>query len=383
MEIKNLKKAAERIIKAVTNKENIILYGDADLDGVASVIILKEAIQNLGGQAPHIYFLDREEEEYGLNKTALDYLKQFSPALLITLDCGVSNFEEVKLAKKLKLEVLVVDHHEVLKKLPAVKIIVNPKQKGDRSSFKQLATAGIVFKLVQLILKEKLTQSLKNSFLELAALATIADMMPEEEDNKTIVAEGLASLKETWRPGLQAFFDTEELKKAASTKMIAQKIIAALNIADAQEHLNATYLVLTSPSLPEAQKMAENLFEKRRQKQETIKRITEEAEGRAMRRKSEPLVFEGDASWPRVLLGAVASRLFNKLQKPTFIFKKTAEVSKGSVRTPKDLNSVELMEKCAKCLLTYGGHARASGFTVKNENLEKFRSCLIEYLENR
>ena len=137
MEIKNLKRAAGRIKRAIKNKEKIILYGDADLDGAASVIILKESIKNLGGKVARVYFPDREKEGYGLNQKALNLLKKEAPALLILLDCGISNFKEIKLAKKLSLKVIIIDHHEVLEKLPEAEIIIDPKQPGDKYSFKE------------------------------------------------------------------------------------------------------------------------------------------------------------------------------------------------------------------------------------------------------
>ena len=132
-EIKNLNKAAERIKKAIKRKERIIIYGDADMDGVSSVIILKECIMSLGRPADSgspvsaVYFPDRETEGYGINKDALNYLKKYAPALFITVDLGIGNFEEIKLAKRLGFEVMIVDHHEVLKKLPSASIIVNPR----------------------------------------------------------------------------------------------------------------------------------------------------------------------------------------------------------------------------------------------------------------
>ena len=159
-EIKNLKKAADRILKAIKKKEKIILYGDADLDGTASVIITEEAIRNLGGTISAFYFPDRETEGYGLTEKALDLLKKESPALLIVLDCGIGNVKEVSLAKKLGFKVVIIDHHEALDKLPSAEIIVDPKQKSDKYPFKKLACAGIAFKLAEAVLGKKMTESL-------------------------------------------------------------------------------------------------------------------------------------------------------------------------------------------------------------------------------
>jgi len=406
-EIKNLKKAANRIKKAIRNNERIILYGDADLDGVASVIILKETLKNLDSEEIAIYFPDREIEGYGITKDGLNSLTKFAPALLIAFDLGIGNFREVKLARKLGLEVVIIDHHEVLDKLPEAEIIVDPKQKGDRYPFKGLATAGICFKLSEILLAERMTENftrqnfarqnlggLRKSFLELVALATIADMMPQDNDNKIFIEAGLSSLENSWRPGLKVFSRivdetaavspprrcarVNETKNYRNNKELSQKIISALNVTDFQKnHLNETYLLLTLSSFEEAEILAKNLIEKSYQRQEKIREITREAEERVLKKISDTIVFEGDELWPLTLSGAVASRICRLYKKPTFIFNKQNSESVGAVRTPSEINSVALMKKCKKYLINYGGHPQASGFRIKNENLEKFKQCLL------
>lgn len=378
MEIKNLKKTAQRILEAINNKEKIILYGDADLDGVTSVIILKESIRNLGGEATKVYFPDRETEGYGLNQKALNLLKNEKPALLILLDCGISNFEETKLAKKLGLKVIIIDHHEVLDKLPEAEIIVDPKQPRDKYPFKGLANAGIVFKLSELLFGKNFSQQLRESFLELVALATIADMMPQIDENKILIEDGLDSLKKTFRPGLKVFQEMNNINYW-SIKEIAQRIIWALNSSEKKENLNSTYLFLTSNDEKNAEILAKDLLEKSYQRQAKIREITSEVEERAVKKISDPLVFEGSALWRLSLLGAVASRICQKYRKPTFIFKKGEKESVGAVRTPLNINGVEAMKSYSALLKTFGGHALAAGFTIKNDNLEQFRECLIKY----
>ena len=383
MEIRNLKKVAERIKRAIKNKEKIILYGDADLDGVSSVIILKESIKNLGGLSTKVYFPDRESEGYGLNQKALNLFKKEAPALLILLDCGISNFKEIKLAKKLGLKVIVIDHHEVLGKLPDAEIIVDPKQPKDRYPFKNLANTGLVFKLSQALFGKKFSQQLKESFLELTALATIADMMPQTDDNKVFIEEGLNSLKKTFRPGLKVFQEIDDDLKYRSIKEISQRIISALNSSEREKHLNKTYLLLTSGDKKTAKALAEDLLEKSRQKKIRIKDITEQAEKMALKKTSEPIIFEGDESWQLILLGAVASRICQKFKKPTFLFKRQKKESKGAVRTPSNVNGVEAMKNCSKSLKGFGGHPLAGGFTVENKNLEEYKNCLVKYFRER
>ncbi len=380
LEIKNLKKAAKRILKAIKDKENIVLYGDADLDGATSVIILEETIKNLGGKVAAIYFPDREREGYGISEIGLNYLKKSAPALFVALDCGIGNFKEVARAKKLGFEVVIVDHHEVLDKLPEAKIIVDPKQKGDRFPFKGLANAGIAFKLSELILKNKMADVLRKNFLELVAVATIADMMPQESENKTFIKEGLESLENSWRPGIRAFLEMEPFKNYFSLNQKVSKIISILNVRDVKNRLPASFRLLASFSSEEAKGIIKELLIKSEIRKEKIEEIINEIEKRTAE-KPESIIFEGDTAFELSLISSVASFLCQKYQKPTFLFKKLVKESQGTVRTPAGTNSVALMKKCSKHLLTYGGHPLASGFRVKNENLEHFKECLIEALK--
>lgn len=378
--IKNIDKATERIKKAVSNKERIILYGDSDLDGVSSVIILEEAIKNLGGEVCAAVFPDRENDGYGINEKALEFLKDKSPALFITLDLGIGNIKEVETAKKFGFEVIIVDHHEPLNGVPDTPIIVNPKQKDDDYPFKGLANAGIALKLSLEILGDKISENLKKGFFELAALATIADMVPQVDGNKEILEEGLSSFENTFRPALRAFLDILNSSYRSKEETL-QRIISALGAAESKDYKNEAYFLLTCPDFTECREMAQSLIDKYLLKQRKIKEIAEEVERRISKKPDSPIIFEGDIAWKLILAGPVASIMCQKYQKPTFIFKKGGKESCGSVRTQKGVNSVEAMKTCQDILLTFGGHAQASGFRLKNENLEKFEKCLEKYFE--
>jgi len=381
IEIKNLKKVANRIKKAIKSKEKIIVYGDADLDGVSSVIILKESIKNLGGESSVVYFPEREKEGYGITEKALNYLKKYAPALLISLDCGICNFREVKIAKKMGFEVIIIDHHEVLDKLPEASIIVDPKQKGDKYPFKQFANAGLAFKLSELLFEKKIPESLRKSFLELAGLATIADMMPRVGENEIIIADGLNFLESSWRPGIQALLELEHFKSFGLIQKV-YKINSLLNIQDVKNKVPAAFRLLTSSSKNEAQKLAEELFKKGIQRKERIKEIIEEIEMKISGKETDPIVFEGSVGWGLALLGVAASILCRKYRKPVFLYKKGGIESQGGIRAPSEFNLVEAMKGFSKKLITYGGHPQAAGFKIKNENLEEFKEHLFEYFIN-
>ena len=379
VKIKNLEKAAERIKQAVANNERIILYGDSDLDGISSVVILEEAIKSLGGQIDSAFFPDRENDGYGINLNALNTLKDKAPALLITLDLGIGNINEVDVANKMGFEILIVDHHETLSGIPNESIVVDPKQPADDYPFKGLANVGITFNLCGELLQDNLSQNLKNSFLELSALGTIADMVPQVDQNEKIIEEGLRSLKNTFRPALRAFLDI--LGEGAVFEGSLGKIISALNAAESVNFENESYSLLICSDKRKCKETAQKLIDKNRYKQQQVKNIIQEIERRVSQKPDEPIIFEGDPSWHLILAGSVASTICQKYNKPAFIYKKMDQESCGSVRNPKGTNSVEAMKTCSDFLLTYGGHAQASGFRVKNKDLEKFEKCLNDFFK--
>lgn len=380
MKIKNIEEAAERIRQAAANKEKIIIYGDSDMDGIASVVILGEAIKNLGGNVIAAVFPDREKDGYGLNMKALEFLKDKAPAMLITLDLGIGNVKEIKIANELGFEVIVVDHHLPLQSLPEASIIVDPQQEGDASGFSYLCNAGLTYKLIEDVLQNNFSDSLRQSFLELVALATISDMVPQIGDNEVYIQKGLKSLVKTFRPGLQSFLDN--MGEGYVAKGGFMKIISALNASESINFENESYKLLTSSSYEECRDITERLLGKVQLKQETIKMIVAEIEKR-VNKNPEAIVFEGDPAWRLVLAGPVASIISQEYKKPTFIFKKEDKESCGSVRIFSDeQNSVDAMKTCSDILITYGGHPKASGFRVKTENLEEFKRRLIEYFKN-
>jgi single-stranded-DNA-specific exonuclease len=386
MEIKNLNKAAKRIIKAINSpageKEKIILYGDADLDGAASVIILEETIKTLGGKIEHIYFPDREVEGYGINKKALEEIKNFAPALLIAVDLGIGNFEEVEIAKKMGFEVIIVDHHEILGKIPKADIVVDPKQKGDKYPFKFFAAAGLAFKLSQEILGKQMTESLQDSFLEIVALATIADMMPQTDDNLELTEKGSRLIPNSWRPGIKAFFEIKEINDDCFEKEMIGKIVTLLNVKHIEDRFPAPYKVLKANSTEEAKSIIKILLQKRIQKRENLNFMVEEMEKNISKNPEKKIIFQ-EYSDDLNLLGSSASVICNNHQKPTFIYREKDGNYQGVTRMPEGLNGIEAMQQCKDLFITFGGHPGAGGFTIKKENFEEFKKCVEKYFDER
>lgn len=382
MEIKNLTQAASRIKKAAEHKERIILYSDSDLDGISALIILREAIKSVGGHVAADVFPNREHDGYGITEKALAELTHFAPALLVVTDLGISNFEEVRRARKLGFEVIIIDHHEILESVPEANIVVDPKQPGDEYPFKFFAACGLAFLVAKAMLGPKLSPALERSFLELAALGTVADMMPRQQDNLLIIEQGTDAFFESWRPGIRAFLEREEELVRESRQIAMEQMIGLLNVRDVADGYPGGFRLLTTESMEEARAMVEDFSQQTKIRRERVRQLAQEVRKRIASKKDEPLVFEGDESFDYELLGSVASIITNEEVKPVFLFKKREDGSLGSARAPSGFNTVQAMEQCKDLLERYGGHPPASGFRLKNENLEKFRASLAAYFKN-
>ncbi len=376
--IKNLQKAATRIQKAILHQENIIVVGDVDPDGVASTIILKETVEALGGEVKYCYFPDYFQEGHGLSRTALEFLASYQPGLIILVDLGIGNYEEVEWAKKQGFQVVIIDHHQVLK-MPLAEVVVNPQQSGETYPFREFSAGGLVYKLAQVMLKGYPRQAeLERNFSELAMISTIADMMPLREDNEGIVEEGMKNLPLTNRPALQNLLKryvphTHSLGEAVRT------IIGVLNVSQLGEyHLAESFLLLTSKKTEEIDNLIWQLEERVQQRREERDRVVKGVEEKIAGQ--EPaFVFEGGKDWLFPVAGSAASVLVKRYQRPVFLYFQGPEISRGSVRAPEGIDSVKLMEKCQELLLNFGGHPRASGFRLETKNLEKFKTCLKKH----
>lgn len=379
-EIKDFGKLVRRLNKALKNKELIILYGDSDMDGTVAIIILKEIIDNLGGESPIVYFSDRKRAEQGLNPEGLEFLKNRAPALLILLDCGTSNAKEIKLAQKIGFEVILIDHHDISERLSA-KIIVNPKQGDKESPFYYLAAAGLALKIAEEMLGKKFSGILKEDILGLAAMATLIDLVPEIGENIKILREGLPMLENSWRPAIKALFTSEITKRCISTREIATKIGKITNITDKEDdYLNKIYVLLNSKSEKEANLRLEELLKMASDRQEKIVFFIEELKTKiASNNDKMPIIFEDLNSCPFPILSVVASRTSTSFMKPTFIFTKEKKENWGSYRMPLGENGINAISSCAKFLRRYGGHQAVGGFYFEDKNKEKIKECLVKY----
>ncbi len=262
--------------------------------------------------------------------------------------------------------------------LPGAYAIVNPKQEGEEHCLRELCAGGLTYKLVGALFSSAQRAFEPEQFLELAMLATIFDRVPMTEINKKIVEQGILVLPRTERKGLRVLMDASGLE-LFDEQAICQKIISPLSAANCKNHKNKAFLLLTECVSGRAKKAAEELLERSRKKKEGVREIIQEIEDRGDL--SASIVFEGDRDWTLALAGTVSSRICQEYRRPVFIYHRGEKHSQGSVRTPKEIDAIELMASCSGLLLNYGGHPRAAGFGLDNENIEAFKSCLIENLK--
>lgn len=396
--MKGMRKAVDRIIKAVENKEKIVIYGDYDADGICSSVILATLFKEAGANFD-VYIPDRFKEGYGLNQKSLKRIINLKTKLLITVDCGITDFEEIEYINKINIDVIVVDHHLVPEKPPKAFSIIDPKQKDDKYPFKFLSAAGVVFKLVQALLnkryfKSKIKEGFEKWLLDLVAISTVADMMPLVDENRILVKYGLYVLSRTKRKGLKKlmevskispFFDKKELVTNLTVDALAFVLGPRINAASRMDHANTSYKLLIGEKDREVEELANILNKHNRDRQKEVASIVNKIRKRILSqdKKDIPfLIFEGDKDWSPGLVGIVASKLTEEFYRPTFVYTiLNKEKSRGSCRSIPEINIVEAMKSCKDLLSEFGGHAAAGGYELLNKNLENFKNCLNDYIK--
>ncbi len=382
LKLKNLDKVIERIKSTSQNKGRVVIYADSDMDGIVSAIILNEIFKSLNdcyndSEYIQFYFPCREIERYGLNNIALDFLAKFAPADLFTLDCGIGNFAEIDRAKELGFEVIVIDHHQILGRLPNALIIVDPHQEGEEYYFKEFANAGLMVKLAQEMITD---QKRLNDIFALGALATIADRVPQIGENLEITQKGLSVLKNLDRLGFRTLLRHTE-PDLDSLDDINLRIINPLNVAARIGKVSQTFLLLNSQDPVECEEIVKNLLEISRRKFEEKNKIINDVVLRVEKYQSFPpdFIFEGSKDWDAAAIGSACSDILKKYSRPVFLYKINENESSGSARLPKEYNGVKALEFCKDYLMAYGGHPPACGYSFKNENEKNFKDNLEKY----
>lgn len=376
--IKDMDKAVSRIQQAVEEGEPIVIFGDYDVDGVSATAILFECLSNQGAQV-RCKLPSRDGGGYGLNKEILKGLADKGYTLVVTVDNGIAAVEEADYARELGIDLVITDHHLPGEKLPDAVAVVDPNRADDESPFKFLCGAGVAFKLCA-ALEGCDPAELLDMFGELAALGTIADVMPLTGENRTLVREGLAVLQETMRPGLQALLENAGYAgKPVTAETVSYGLAPRLNAAGRMDTAAVALKLLLCENEEQAAGIAARLSEINAERQQTEQQILAAAlqtiQADPARAHDRVLVVAGEG-WHPGVIGIVASRLMERYGRPAIVISTENGEGRGSGRAPSGFNLHGALAACSSCLIRSGGHAAAAGLLVEEEKIGAFRAAI-------
>lgn len=376
--IKDMDKAVARIQRAVEEGEPIVIFGDYDVDGVSATAILFECLSNQGAQV-RCKLPSRDGGGYGLNKDILKGLADKGYTLVVTVDNGIAAVEEADYARELGIDLVITDHHLPGEKLPDAVAVVDPNRADDESPFKFLCGAGVAFKLCA-ALEGCDPAELLDMFGELAALGTIADVMPLTGENRTLVREGLAVLQETMRPGLQALLENAGYAgKPVTAETVSYGLAPRLNAAGRMDTAAVALKLLLCENEEQAAGIAARLGEINAERQQTEQQILAAAlqtiQADPARAHDRVLVVAGEG-WHPGVIGIVASRLMERYGRPAIVISTENGEGRGSGRAPAGFNLHRALAACSSCLIRSGGHAAAAGLLVEEEKIGAFRAAI-------
>lgn len=385
--------AVEAILSAIKEKKKIFIHGDYDVDGVCATSLLFDYLYRELKANVLPYIPSRFDEGYGMTDTSIGQIISEGGELVITVDCGVKDIELIKKYKKTnpELKFIVTDHHTMLQDEKGKDIVsedaiavIHPNHPKSKYPFKEICGSAVAWKLVCAI-SEKLNKSIlrDDRYLELVALATVCDVMPLVEENRTIVKFGLEKLKNTEIVGLKILMlDAGILPEKLEAYHLGFVIGPRINAAGRLEHAMDALRLFTTQDPAKAKEYSDNLSALNAKRQDMTKELIEKAEEQIENiGKDKKLYFVWGEDWPEGIVGLVAGKLTEKYNRPVLIASKTAKEVKGSARSVSALNIIEIITENEKILERFGGHSQAAGFTLKHENLETFIKNLQERAE--
>lgn len=382
MLLKDMDRAVLRVTRALKRGETIAVYGDYDVDGITATCLLTDCLTRLGGRV-RSYIPDRLEEGYGLNQEAVLHLAQQGVTLIITVDCGITAAREVEFARELGIDVVITDHHECKQAIPEAAAVVDPHRPDCPYPFKGLAGVGVALKLAMAAAGPDRAGLVFREYADLAAVGTVADVMPMTGENRTIVQTGLAALAHPRRVGLAQLMDEAGLgDKPVTSVSIGYTLAPRINAAGrmGQADLAAELLLTRDPGRAAA--LAQELCALNRERQTIECEIFQECVQRLERRPQSGVILLADKHWHQGVVGIVASRLTEKYSCPAFMVCLDQGMGKGSCRSWGGVNLFHLLTQCQDLLEGFGGHAMAAGFTVREENIpaleRRLRQLVLE-----
>lgn len=380
LEIKDMEKAAKIIEKAIDDGDKITVYGDYDCDGITATAILYGYLEAMGAEAD--WYLPGRDEGYGLNNAAIDKIAESGTKLIVTVDNGISAFEEAKYIKKKGMELVITDHHQPSEELPDALAVVNPHRKDDSSSCTDLAGCGVALKLVMAM--EGDTSNILEQYSPLAALGTVADLVPLWGENRVIVKDGINTMPMTENEGLRLLLQKCGLleKEEITSSDLGFILCPRINAAGRLDHPKTAEELLLSDNPRMLPQMAESLMLINSQRQELEKEIFSQIEAEAVKNPKitrERVIVVSGEGWNHGVIGLVASRLLGRYDKPVIVITKEGETARGSCRSINGFSVFELLTAMSDLLLKFGGHEKAGGFSVRTEDIEKLTGQIYDY----
>jgi single-stranded-DNA-specific exonuclease len=372
--MKDMDKAVARIEQAIVNEENILIYGDYDVDGTTAVSLMSSYLLS---KYPNVatYIPDRYDEGYGISYKGIDFANDNDFSLIIALDCGIKAIDKVKYASEKGIDFIICDHHRPGDNIPEAIAVLDPKRIDCDYPYKELCGCGVGFKLIQALASKegKTTEDLVD-YLDLVATAIGADIVPITGENRVLAYFGMQVINEAPRIGFKAILN--QVKKDTLTITDVVFVIAPrINAAGRMKHGQYAVNLLTEPNLEKAIQFAEEIEAFNIDRRDADKRITEEALQQIEEQKEQKnfttVVY--NESWHKGVIGIVASRLIETYYRPTLVFTRSSNKLAASARSVKGFDVYDALEACAEHIEQFGGHKYAAGLTLKEENYEAFK----------
>ena len=380
--MKDMDKAVERIEMAIENQENILIFGDYDVDGTTAVSIVSSYLKTY---YPNIatYIPDRYDEGYGISFKGIDYADDNGFSLIIALDCGIKSIDHVAYAKERNIDFIICDHHRPGAVLPEAVAVLDPKREDCSYPYDELCGCGIGFKLIQ-ALGENRNQTIEDltSYLDLVATAIAADIVPMTGENRILAYFGLQVINSNPRPGIKALIHQIK-KKTLDITDVVFIIAPRINAAGRIKHGNHAVELLSEFNFKQAQQFASEIEAYNSERKDLDKQITKEAllqiEENQEKERFTTVVFQED--WHKGVIGIVASRLIETYYRPTLVFTKSGDKYAASARSVKGFDVYNALESCSEHLEQFGGHMYAAGMTLLEENYKLFKDAFEKEVE--
>lgn len=371
--------AVERILKAIEQKEKVLIYGDYDADGITSITVLKKFLEERGLIADY-YIPNRLEEGYGLNKNAIEKIAKQKYSLMITVDCGISAIEEIKLANNLGIETIITDHHETVETLPEAMAVVDPKRKDNTYPFRDLAGVGVVYKLIQaLSIRLDLDEKEFLKYLDIVCIGTISDIVPLVDENRVIAKLGLKLIERTKNKGLKKLIDSCNYT-SIDANMISFGVAPRINACGRMGFQEEAIRLFLSNDEDEVTTITKKLNEYNKERQDTEKKIFEEAISKIQEEKMQEnsCIILGGENWHHGVIGIVSSKITDMYFKPSLLICFEGDMGKGSGRSIPGFDLHHALMETGNYLERFGGHSMAVGLSVKKEKFEEFKKKFEE-----